>query len=188
MSSDSDEIRLLVVDDHHLVREGVVALVEGQQDIRIVAEAANGREAIQQFRTHHPDVTLMDLQMPEMNGLDAVIAIRDEFPEARIVVLTTYAGDVQVLRAVKAGARGYLLKNAWHKVAILHAASGIHAGGLNLDVQNAGRDIGRCKSQGGVPLVESALYCHRGFHVEFHRAFYRRNLENGDACRSLCFG
>ena len=81
----------------------------------MVAEASNGREAIQQFRTHRPDVTLMDVQMPEMNGVDAMVAIRDEFPEARIIVLTTYTGDVQVLRALRAGARAYLLKNSLHK-------------------------------------------------------------------------
>jgi len=127
VSGDSEAIRILVVDDHNLVREGVVALLEGQPDIRIVAEAANGREAIQQFRTHRPDVTLMDLQMPEMNGLDALIAIRGEFPEARIIVLTTYAGDVQVVRAIKAGARGYLLKNAWHKE-LLGTIRAVHQG------------------------------------------------------------
>ncbi len=106
MSSAPSPIRILSVDDHPILRQGVAALVSGQADMSVVAEASNGREAIQQFRAHHPDVTLMDLQMPEMNGLDAMIAIRGEFPEARIIVLTTYAGDVQVLRALKAGARG----------------------------------------------------------------------------------
>src|SRR5438876_7745772 len=99
MSADPSPSRILSVDDHPVLRQGVAALVGGQADMNVVAEASNGREAIQQFRTHHPDVTLMDLQMPEMNGLDAIIAIRGEFPEARIIVLTTYAGDVQVLRA-----------------------------------------------------------------------------------------
>ena len=127
MSSDSEPIRVLVVDDHNLVREGVITLVEGQPDIRVVAEAANGREAIQQFRAHRPDVTLMDLQMPEMNGLDALIAIRGEFPDARIIVLTTYAGDVQVLRAIKAGARAYLLKSSWHKE-LLDTIRAVHQG------------------------------------------------------------
>src|SRR5262250_2771652 len=111
----SDLIRILAVDDHPLVRRGIANLVAGQPDLSLVAEACNGREAIQQFRAHHPDVTLMDLQMPEMNGLDAIIAIRNEYPEARIIVLTTYTGDVQVLRALKAGARAYLLKNLLHK-------------------------------------------------------------------------
>src|SRR5260370_5278716 len=93
----------------------------------LVAEASNGRDAIQQFRAHRPDITLMDLQMPEMNGLDAIIAIRNEFPEARIVVLTTYTGDVQILRALKAGARAYLLKSLLHKE-LLETIRAVHAG------------------------------------------------------------
>jgi len=116
MSSDPSPIRILSVDDHALIRQGIAGLVATQTDMTVVAEAANGREAIQQFHSsHRPDITLMDLQMPEMNGLDAIIAIRAEFPEARIVVLTTYAGDVQALRALKAGARAYLLKDSLHK-------------------------------------------------------------------------
>ena len=115
MSADRAPIRILSVDDHPLLREGVAALLAGQADMALVAQASNGREAIEQFRIHRPDVTLMDLQMPEMNGLDAIIAIRGEFPEARMVVLTTYAGDVQALRALKAGARAYLLKDSLHK-------------------------------------------------------------------------
>ncbi len=127
MSAGNNSIRILAVDDHPLVRQGISGLVAGQPDMEIVAEASNGREAIQQFRTHRPDVTLMDLQMPEMNGLDAIIAIRGEFPEARIIVLTTYTGDVQVLRALKAGARGYLLKNGLHKE-LLETIRSVHAG------------------------------------------------------------
>jgi DNA-binding NarL/FixJ family response regulator len=108
--SASPPIRILTVDDHPIFRNGVAALLASQPDMQLVAEGANGGEAIRQFRTHRPDVTLMDLQMPEMNGLEATIAIRAEFPDARIIVLTTYVGDVQVLRALQAGARAYLLK------------------------------------------------------------------------------
>ena len=115
MSDASPRIRILAVDDHALVREGIAVLVETQPDMTLVGEASTGREAIQQFRTHRPDVTLMDLQMPEMNGVDAIVAIRGEFPDAKMIVLTTYQGDVQILRALKAGAQGYLLKNTLHK-------------------------------------------------------------------------
>jgi DNA-binding NarL/FixJ family response regulator len=110
-----DAIRILAVDDHPLFREGIAAILEGQPDMSLVGEASDGREAIQQFRAHRPDVILMDIQMPEMNGLDATIAIRGEDPGARIIVLTTYMGDVQVMRALRAGARAYLLKNLLHK-------------------------------------------------------------------------
>jgi DNA-binding NarL/FixJ family response regulator len=103
-------IRVLTVDDHALIREGVAALIANQKDMRLVGEASNGREAIEQFRSHRPDITLMDMQMPEMNGIDALIAIRSEFPEARIIVLTTYAGDALCKRAMKAGAQAYILK------------------------------------------------------------------------------
>ena len=114
MSAGSSPIRILAIDDHPLVREGIAGLVGVQPDMTLVGEASNGREAIQQFRMHHPDVTLMDLQMPEMNGIDALIAIRNEFPDARVIVLTTYAGDVQIVRALRAGAQAYLLKNTLH--------------------------------------------------------------------------
>jgi DNA-binding NarL/FixJ family response regulator len=108
-------IRVLTVDDHALIREGIAALIANQKDIRLVAEACNGREAIQQFRSHRPDVTLMDLQMPEVNGIDALIAIRSEFPDARIIVLTTYVGDALCKRAMRAGAYAYILKGSVRK-------------------------------------------------------------------------
>ena len=127
MSADPRQIRILVVDDHPLLRQGIAGLVGGQPDMSLVAEASNGREAILQVRAYRPDITLMDLQMPEMNGLDAIAAIRGEYPEARIVVLTTYTGDVQVLRALKAGARAYLLKNLLHKE-LLETIRAVHAG------------------------------------------------------------
>jgi len=126
-NDDAKQIRILTVDDHPLLRQGIAALIADETDMLLVAEATNGREAIQQFRTHHPDVTLMDLQMPEMNGLDAMIAIRGEFPEARIIVLTTYTGDVQAKRALQAGARAYLLKNSLHKE-LLDTIRAVHAG------------------------------------------------------------
>jgi DNA-binding NarL/FixJ family response regulator len=131
MSGGTSPIRILAVDDHQLVREGIAGFLAIQPDMALVAEAANGREAIQQFRTHRPDVTLMDLQMPEMNGLDALIAIRAEFPEAKVIVLTTYEGDVHILRALKAGAHGYLLKNTLHSE-LLQTIRAVHAGRRSL--------------------------------------------------------
>ena len=107
----SNQIRVFSVDDHPLLREGIAALVNNQPDMVLVAEASNGAEAIQLFKQHLPDVTLMDLRLPDMSGIDIVIAIRSEFPEARIIMLTTFEGDVEIHRALQAGARGYLLKN-----------------------------------------------------------------------------
>src|SRR5260370_28398420 len=127
MSADPSSIRILAVDDHVLLRDGIAALVAGQSDMSLVGQASNGREAIQQFRLLRPDVTLMDLQMPEMNGLDATIAILGEFSDARIIVLTPYTGDVQVLRALKAGARAYLLKNLLYKE-LVETIRAVHAG------------------------------------------------------------
>jgi DNA-binding NarL/FixJ family response regulator len=120
-------IHILCADDHPLLRGGIMALIDGQPDMQVVAECSNGREAIQQFRAHTPDITLMDLQMPEMGGLDAIMVIRGEFPDARIIVLTTYAGDVQALRALQAGARAYLLKNQVHKE-LLETIRAVHSG------------------------------------------------------------
>jgi len=120
-------IRILTVDDHPLLRKGIAALVNAEPDLKLVAEASNGQEAIEAFRSHQPDVTLMDLQMPEMDGLEAIVAIRSEHPDARIIVLTTYTGDVQVLRALKAGARGYILKGHVHKE-LLDTIRAVHAG------------------------------------------------------------
>ena len=127
MNAGSSHIRILAVDDHPIVRQGITGLIGIQTDMVLVGEASNGRDAIQQFRTHHPDVTLMDLQMPEMNGIDALIAIRNEFPDAKVIVLTTYIGDTQILRALKAGAQAYLLKNTLHKE-LLDTIRAVHAG------------------------------------------------------------
>jgi DNA-binding NarL/FixJ family response regulator len=129
-------IRVLSVDDHPLLREGIAALIGNQSDMQLIGEAANGREALEQFRKHHPDVTLMDLQMPEMSGIDAISAIRGEFPDARIIVLTTYVGDFQVSRALKAGARGYLLK-AMLRQELLETIRAVHAGRKRLSAEVA---------------------------------------------------
>ena len=112
MTISPSRIRILLADDHPLLRDGVAGLVADQPDMELVGEASTGREAVDQFRKHLPDVALLDLQMPEMNGIDAILAIRAEFPDARIIVLTTYTGDAQILRALKAGAQAYLLKSA----------------------------------------------------------------------------
>ena len=134
MSTGSDPIRIMTADDHPLFRGGIAALLATQRDMLLVAESTNGQEAVQQFRKCHPDITLMDLQMPVMNGLDALTAIRAEFPEAKIIVLTTYTQDVQVLRAIKAGARAYLLKNLLDKQ-LLETIRAVHAGRKALAVE-----------------------------------------------------
>ena len=127
MSADRAPIRILAVDDHPLIRVGIATLIAPESDMKLVGEASNGREAIAKFRECLPDVTLMDLQMPDMGGIDAMIAIRDEFPEARIIVLTTYTGDAQVSRALKAGAQAYVMKNLVHKE-LLETIRAVHAG------------------------------------------------------------
>jgi DNA-binding NarL/FixJ family response regulator len=127
MSSAPKTIRIALVDDHPILRQGIAALISDQPDLQLVGQASNGLEAIEQFRLHRPDVMLMDLQMPGMNGIDAMSAIRGEFPDARFVVLTTYTGDVQIVRALKAGARAYLLKSLLHRE-LLDTIRSVHAG------------------------------------------------------------
>jgi DNA-binding NarL/FixJ family response regulator len=127
VSNETTAIRVLAADDHALLRHGIASLVNAQPDMELVAQAATGLEALRQFRQHLPDVTLMDLQMPDMNGIEALIGIRSEFPNARIIILTTYAGDVQVVRALKAGARGYLLKGSVH-TDLVETIRAVHAG------------------------------------------------------------
>jgi DNA-binding NarL/FixJ family response regulator len=130
-NTETKRIRILTADDHALLRQGIAALVAIEPDMELVAQASTGREAIEQFRRQQPDITLMDLQMPDISGIEAIIAIRSEFPNARIVVLTTYSGDVQVVRALKAGARGYLLKGNVH-TDLLETIRAVHAGGKRI--------------------------------------------------------
>ena len=127
MSSDSKLIRILTVDDHPLLREGIAALVKAEPDMSVVAEADDGAEAIEKFRLHRPDVTLMDVEMPGVNGIEAISKIRSEFPDARIIVLTTYSGDTTVVRALKAGARAYILKRHVHRE-LLGTIRAVYAG------------------------------------------------------------
>ena len=129
-------IRLLSVDDHAIIRDGIVRLIATQPDMKLIAEASDGQEAVEQFRKHQPDVTLMDLQMPNMNGIDAIGSIRGEFPEARIIVLTTYEGDAQVVRALKAGAQAYLLKGSLRKE-LLDSIRAVHAGQKRMSAEVA---------------------------------------------------
>ncbi len=127
MTDEPARIRVFAVDDHPLLREGVATLVNSQPDMTVVAQASTGREAIQEFGKRQPDVTLMDLRLPDMSGIDAIIAIRADFPEARILVLTTFDGDVAIHRALEAGARGYLLKTM-PPTEMVDAIRQVHAG------------------------------------------------------------
>ena len=136
MNSTTQRIRVLTVDDHPMIRDGIAAAVGAQPDMQIVGEAGNGREALEQYRALRPDVTLLDLNMPDVNGVDAINAIRTEFPDARIVVLTTYTGDVLALRALKAGALGYLLKSSLRKE-LLGAIRDVHRGRRHIPAEVA---------------------------------------------------
>jgi DNA-binding NarL/FixJ family response regulator len=134
--SDSGVIRILTVDDHALLRNGIAGLVNAEPDMKMIAEAATGAEAIKQFRQHRPDITLMDLQMPDMSGIETIIGIKSDFPEARIIVLTTYSGDVQVVRALRAGARGFLLKGRVNRE-LLDVIRAVHAGQKRIPLEIA---------------------------------------------------
>jgi DNA-binding NarL/FixJ family response regulator len=136
VTSDTKTIRVLAADDHPLLRQGIASLINAELDMELVAQASTGREAIEQFRAHRPDITLMDLQMPDISGIEAIAGIREEFPDARIIVLTTYAGDVQALRALRAGARGYLLKGHVH-TDLLETIRAVHAGQKRVPVEVA---------------------------------------------------
>jgi DNA-binding NarL/FixJ family response regulator len=120
-------IRVLTVDDHSLLRKGIAALVNAEPDMKLIAEASNGQEAIESFRLHRPDVTLMDIQMPSFNGIEAIVRIQSEFPDARIIVLSTYTGDAQVVKALRAGARAYILKGHVHRE-LLETIRAVHGG------------------------------------------------------------
>lgn len=127
MNASAEQIRVMSVDDHPLLREGLAAVINSQTDMILIAEASSGSESIEQFRSHLPDITLMDLRMPDMSGIDAVISIRSEFPKARIIILTTFEGDVEIGRALAAGAKGYVLKSMVRKE-LLDVIRLVHAG------------------------------------------------------------
>jgi DNA-binding NarL/FixJ family response regulator len=136
--SDQSRIRVFCVDDHPLLREGIAAILDSQPDMVLAAEASSGQEAILKFREHRPDVTLMDLRLPDMSGIDALIAIRAEFPEVRIIMLTTFQGDTEIQRSLAAGARGYLLKNMPPKE-LVEVIRQVHAGKKRIPAELAGQ-------------------------------------------------
>jgi DNA-binding NarL/FixJ family response regulator len=171
--SDIKPIRILTADDHALLRQGIASLVGLESDMEIVAQASTGREAVEKFKALQPDITLMDLQMPDISGIEAIIAIRNEFPNARIIVLTTYAGDVQVMRALKAGARGYILKGRVHKE-LLETIRAVHAGQKRLPAEvavavaeHAGEDELSARELGD--LLVRISPCDQPKNVEFSR-------------------
>jgi DNA-binding NarL/FixJ family response regulator len=144
MSIEPSLIRILTVDDHPLLRKGIATLVNAENDMKLVAEASNGEEAIEKFRAHRPDVTLMDILMPGLNGLETLSQILKEFPNARIIVLTTYSGDAQVVRALKAGARAYLLKRQVHRE-LLETIRAVHAGQKRIPQEIAVELVGHAR-------------------------------------------
>jgi DNA-binding NarL/FixJ family response regulator len=154
-------IKVLAVDDHPMLREGIAAVIEGQPDMVLVAEACNGHEAVERYRVHRPDVVLMDLQMPKMNGVEAIGVIRGEFPTATILVLTTYKGDVQALRALKAGAQGYLLKSALRKE-LVETIRNLHAGKRHIPAEIAAEIAGHAVDDALTAREVAVLTCVAG--------------------------
>lgn len=158
VESEVKVIRVLVADDHPLLREGICAVIDAQMDIELVAQATNGREAVELYRMLRPDVTLMDLQMPVMDGIQAIQAIRAEFPEARIAILTTYRGDVRAMHAIQAGAFGYLLKSSLRKE-LLDAIRSIARGKRHIPLDIAGELLGQLGQESLTPREVQVLQC-----------------------------
>lgn len=161
MSTIDQPIRLLVVDDHPMLREGIAAIVEGQSDMVLLAEASDGCEAVEMYRAHRPDIVLMDLQMPRMSGDEAMAVIRREYPDAKILVLTTYKGDAQALRALKAGAQGYLLKSALRKE-LLDTIRSLHAGRRSITPEVAAEIAGHALDDALTTREVAVLGCVAG--------------------------